>query len=139
MEGVDVYRTLLMTLFNDVHEARITDLHKMAQHYVDAQTAEDRSFAEQIEGMPDGISDEMSAQREEYRAQKSPESIVARDADILECLMQAKEYTAQGQTGAVLFAKNGDHLATESARKLWALMEETDVNAWWSRIGKFER
>ena len=139
MEGADVCRTLLMTLFNDIHEARITDLHKMAQHYVDAETAEDRSFADQIGGLPEGMRDEMSSMRSEYRAQESKESIVARDADILECLIQAKEYTEQGQTSAALFMKNAGHLETESARKLWALTEHTDINAWWSRIGTFGR
>ena len=139
MEGADVYRTLLMTLFNDIHEARITDLHKMAQQYVDAEAAEDKSFADQIGGLPDGMRDEMSAVRSEYRAQESKESIIARDADILECLIQAKEYTDQGQTGAALFMKNAGHLETESARKLWALARQTDINEWWSRIGTFGR
>jgi putative hydrolase of HD superfamily len=139
MERADVYRTLLMTLFNDIHETRITDLHKMAQHYVDAEAAEDRSFSDQIGGLPNGIRDELSATRNEYKAQESKESIVARDADILECLIQAKEYSEQGQTSAALFMKNAGHLQTNSARKLWALMESTDVNAWWSRIGTFER
>jgi putative hydrolase of HD superfamily len=139
MEGADVYRTLLMTLFNDVHEARITDVHKMAQHYVDQEAAEDRSFSDQIRGLPEGVRDELSTTRREYKLQESRESIVARDADILECLVQAKEYSEQGRTGAALFMKNADHLKTDSARKLWTLMERTDVNAWWSRIGSFGR
>jgi putative hydrolase of HD superfamily len=139
MEGVDVHRTLLMTLFNDAHETRISDLHKMAQHYVDAEAAEDRSFSDQISGLPEDIRNELADARDEYRAQESEESIVARDADILECLVQAKEYSEQGQTSAALFMKNGGHLKTESAQKLWALIEHTDVNEWWSRIGKFDR
>ena len=139
MESADVYRTLIMTLFNDMHETRTTDLHKMAQHYVDAGGAEDRSFSDQIGGLPKGIGDELSAVRGEYKAQESKESIVARDADILECLIQAKEYNEQGQTSAALFMKNAHHLKTASAKKLWALAERTDVNAWWSRIGTFER
>jgi putative hydrolase of HD superfamily len=111
----------------------------MAQHYVDAEAAEDQSFSDQTGGLPERIRDEMSAVRSEYRAQESKESIVARDADILECLIQAKEYNEQGQKGAALFLKNARHLKTDSARKLWALTETTDVNAWWSRIGTFER
>jgi putative hydrolase of HD superfamily len=139
MESADVYRTLLMTLFNDIHEARITDLHKMAQHYVDPVAAEDQSFSDQIGGLPEGISDELSAMRREYKLQESKESIVARDADILDCLVQAKEYSEHGSTSAALFMKNADHLKTDSARKLWALMEQTDVNTWWSRVGTFGR
>jgi len=139
MENVDVHRTLLMTLFNDIHETRITDLHKMAQHYVDAGAAEDRSFSDQIGGLPDGVRGELADARDEYRAQVSKESIVARDADILECLVQAKEYSEQGQTSAALFMKNANYLKTDSAQKLWALIESTDVNEWWSRIGTFGR
>lgn len=139
MEGADVHRTLLMTLFNDIHESRITDLHKMAQHYVDAEAAEQRSFRDQIEGLPGGVGGELSEVHAEYQAQRTRESVVARDADILECLIQAKEYSEQGWTGAALFMKNAGHLETESARKLWALAERTDINAWWSRVGRFDR
>ena len=139
MERVDVHRTLLMTLFNDLHEARITDLHRMAQHYMDAEAAEDRSFSDQIQGLPKTIRDELSGVRSEYKLQESRESIVARDADILECLIQAKEYSEQGNAGAALFLKNAEKLQTESARKLWALVERTDVNEWWSRIGTLGR
>jgi len=139
MEGADIYRTLLMTLFNDIHEARISDLHKMAQHYVDADAAEDRAFTDQIGGLPDSIRDELSSTRSEYTAQESKESSIARDADILECLVQAKEYAVQGNASASLFTRNADHLETDSARKLWALMEKTDVNEWWARVGKFKR
>lgn len=139
MEGADVHRTVIMTLFNDIHEARIGDLDKMAQHYLDFESAEDRSFSDQIEGLPKGIQDELRNVRNEYRAQTSKESIVARDADILECLVQAKEYSAQGKKGAALLMKNAGHLETDSARKLWALVEKTDVNGWWAGIGTFER
>ena len=51
-EGVSVERTVLMTLFNDIHESRITDLHKMAQRYIDAEPAEDASHTEQIDPLP---------------------------------------------------------------------------------------
>src|SRR5450631_77169 len=34
-EGVDPYKVVTQTLFNDIHEARINDLHKMGHHYID--------------------------------------------------------------------------------------------------------
>ena len=140
MEKVSVYRTLLMTLFNDIHEARITDLHKMAQRYIDAKPAEDASFDEQIELLPEGIHGELSDVREEYRAQMSEESIVARDSDILECLIQAKEYHEHGHKSASLFMEKApEYLKTDSAKKLWELARTMDVNEWWSRIGSFAR
>lgn len=140
MEKVSTHRVLLMTLFNDIHEARITDLHKMAQRYIDARTAEDASFEEQVGSLPDYILAELSEVREDYGAQESKESIVARDSDILECLIQAKEYVEQGHTGAALFMKKApEFLRTESAKTVWRLAQTMNVNEWWSRIGSFDR
>ncbi len=140
MENVSVYRVLLMTLFNDIHEARITDLHKMAQRYIDAEAAEDASFEHQMDPLPKVIKDEMTDIRGDYRQQDSPESIIARDCDILECLIQAKEYTEHGHKGAALFmTKAPKHLKTKSAKSLWQLAQSMDVNAWWARIGSFSR
>ena len=140
MEKVSVYRTLLMTLFGDIHEARITDLHKMAQKYIEAEPAEDASFEEQVAPLPGEISQELLDVREEYRGQESQESIVARDSDILECLIQAKEYHEHGHKSAALFMEKApEHLKTDSAKKLWQLALTMDVNEWWSRIGTFTR
>lgn len=140
MEHVSVYRVLLMTLFNDMHEARITDLHKMAQQYIDARTAEDASFEEQVASLPEDILRELSLMREDYGAQESKESIVARDSDILECLIQAKEYSQHGHASAALFmTKAPDYLRTDSAKKLWRLAQSMDVNEWWAGIGSFMR
>jgi putative hydrolase of HD superfamily len=140
MEKVSVHRVLLMTLFNDIHEARITDLHKMAQRYIDAQAAEDASFEEQLGSLPAGIREELSDVHDEYRSQESEESIVARDSDILECLIQAKEYCEHGHKSAALFMKQApEHLKTESAKTLWELAQTMDVNEWWSRLGSFAR
>jgi putative hydrolase of HD superfamily len=138
MENVSVERTVLMTLFNDMHESRITDLHKMAQRYIDALPAEDASHADQIDPLPEKVRGEMSGLREEYTAQRTPESVAARDSDILECLIQAKEYLAHGHASASLFMEKAPaHLKTASARKLWETAREMDVNEWWSRIGEF--
>ena len=90
--------------------------------------------------MPDGINREMTDVRGDYRAQESQESIVARDCDILECLIQAKEYVEHGHKSAALFmTKAPQHLKTESAKSLWQLAQTMDVNKWWARIGSFTR
>jgi len=93
LEKASVHKVILMTLLNDMSEARITDLHKMAQRYIDTEKAEDCSCMEQISGLPKILKGELTKIYQEYRKQKSKESIIARDADILECLIQAKEYT----------------------------------------------
>lgn len=140
MEKRPAYRVLLMMLFNDMHEARIGDLHKMAQRYIDAQGAEDKSFYEQISALPKNIKTELAAMRKEYNQQKTKESIIARDADILECLIQAKEYQEYGFSEAVKFMQKAPRfLKTKSARKLWQLAKKTDLNAWWFKLSQFKR
>jgi len=140
MEKVRPDRVLLMTLFNDSHEARITDLHKMAQRYFNIEKAEDDSFIEQVKPLPKKMREKLLAMRKEYRKQKSPESIIARDADILECLMQAKEYESSGYRHASQFMKKAPRfLRTESARKLWTQARKANPNNWWLKLSEFKR
>lgn len=140
MENVFSYKVLMMTLFNDLQEARINDLHKMAQRYVDYQKAEDKAFKEQISALPDSMRLELSSLHSEYRNQKTKESIISRDADILECLIQAKEYHLYGYKEATKFMKKApQHLKTKSAKRLWRLAKKMDLNVWWQRLSDFRR
>ena len=140
MEGVFPYKVLMMTVFNDMQEARINDSHKMAQRYIDAQTAEDTAFHEQISALPKLMRVELAALHKEYRKQRTQESIIARDADILECLIQAKEYHLHGFKEAVKFMKKApQHLKTQSARRLWKLAQGIDLNEWWEKLSDFKR
>jgi putative hydrolase of HD superfamily len=140
MEGVDMAKVLKMTLFNDLHEARITDLHKMAHKYIDVRDAEKKAFAGQIEKLDEKLKEDLESMRKEHDEQETPESLVARDADILECLIQAKEYVDLGFTNAEKFFKQApDHLKTESAKRLWEAAKDWDSSSWWEELGKFER
>ena len=140
MEGADPYQVLIMSIFGDLAEARITDLHKMAQRYVDARRAEDQAFKEQIKDLPKPIRDDLSKAAKSYRGQKSPESIIARDADILECLIQAKEYDEIGYKEAIKFTKKAPKfLKTKSAQKIWELARKNKLNDWWVKLSEFKR
>lgn len=139
-EGADPYKAVVMALFNDIAEARITDLHKIAQRYIEGEKAEDEAFSEQVEKLPDFCKKELIAIHGEYRAQKSRESKIARDADILECLIQAKEYCESGNTLTKKFMlKAPDYLVTESGRKLWEKAKAANLNDWWQSLGRFKR
>ena len=140
MENALADRVLLMTLFNDTHEARITDLHKMAQRYFDIEKAEDNSFKEQISSLPKRIREKLAGMRKEYKKQQSLESIIARDADILECLIQAKEYKELGYCNASQFMKKAPaFLKTKSAKRLWGWAKKTNLNNWWFKLSEFKR
>ena len=140
MEKVSPYKVLLMTLMGDLHEARINDLHKMAQRYVDFERAEDRALLEQIQDLPIAIKSEIVGLHKEYRIQRSKESVIARDADILECLIQAREYQEHGfKQAEKFFQKAPQHLKTKSARRLWKLAKTTPLNNWWQKLSEFRR
>jgi len=140
MEKVDSSKVLMMSLFNDLHEARINDLHKVAHRYINVRQAEKLAFKEQISDLDEDIKKELSDTRREYDAQKTKESIIARDADILECLIQAKEYVDAGFPAAEKFFKKApEYLHTKSARNLWLETKNWDSNSWWEKLGQFER
>jgi putative hydrolase of HD superfamily len=139
-EDVDPFKVVTMTLFNDIHEARINDLHKMGHYYIEFREAEKKAFADQIAGLEKRVKAHMQKLRDEYDQQGSKESIVARDADILECLIQAKEYMDNGYPVAkTFFNRAPDYLKTGTARKLWKQAQRWDSHDWWQNVVKFER
>ncbi len=140
LEGVDPYKTTVMALFNDIHEARINDLHKMGHYYIDFRTAEKKAFNDQVKDLDKKIKEELSAFRKAYDDQETKESLIARDADILECLLQAKEYMQDGHKKAKIFLNRApDFLKTKSAKKMWQSLKVWDSEEWWQKIVKFER
>lgn len=140
LENLDPYKVVVMALFNDIHESRINDLHKMGHYYIDFKGAEKKVFKDQIAGLNEKVRSSLEKMRTDYDSQKSKESIAARDADILECLLQAKEYYDRGHEGAKLFFKRAPgYLKTKSSRKMWATIEKWDSHLWWQNVVKFER
>ena len=140
LEEVDPYKTMTMALFNDIHEARINDLHKMGHYYIDFKDAEKKAFRDQMAPLNEKVKGELTSFRTDYDAQTSKEAIVARDADILECLIQAKEYLDEGHPKAKkFFQKAPDHLKTKSAQKLWVQIQDWDSGVWWEKVVKFDR
>lgn len=139
-EGADPYRVLAMTLFNDIHEARINDLHKMGHYYIDFKAAEKRVFQDQVALLPDKVKASLTDIRGDYDTQGTLEALVSRDADILECLVQAKEYEAHGHPVAHKFLKRAPgFLKTKTARELWESLQKWDPTVWWENVVKFER
>lgn len=140
MEKADPYRVLLMSLFNDIHEARINDLHKMGHRYINFKSAERKVHKEQLKLFPAFIRKEFSALRNDYDRQYSQEAIIARDADILECIIQAKEYLDFGFKQAKSFIEVGrKFLRTKSAKLIVNGMDSWDHKEWWLHLKKFKR
>lgn len=140
LEKADPYKVVVMALFNDIHESRINDLHKMGHYYIDFKDAEKRVFKDQIAGLAGNVASALKKMRDSYDKQNTKEGIIARDADILECLLQAKEYYDRGHEGAKLFFNRApDYLKSKSARGMWETIKEWDSHEWWKPVVKFER
>ncbi|RPJ05184.1 MAG: HD domain-containing protein, partial [Deltaproteobacteria bacterium] len=91
LEGVNPERTVLIALFHDVSESRTNDLHRITRRYVDWAGVDRRVVEEQSKRLPDEIGGRIRLLFLELEEEASPEARVARDADILECLIQARE------------------------------------------------
>lgn len=135
MEGVDPYPVVMMGLLNDLHEARINDLHKVGHRYIDFRAAEAKAAAEQTAGLPPAIRRELARWGKELHRQSTPESVVARDADLLECMIQGKEYSAQGYPKAIEWMKRPAHLLkSRSARRLYRRLISWRPDRWWEPL-----
>lgn len=135
LENVDTYKVIMMCLFHDIHESRTNDLHKIAQNYLNPEEAETKVSKEQLEPLTGPVGEELGGVLDELVNLESRESIVARDADILECAMQAREYQVQGYDAAVDWIERAKYrLRTESSKKLLSIIEHSDPNEWWKKL-----
>jgi putative hydrolase of HD superfamily len=135
--GADSGKVVLMCLMNDLHEARINDLHKVGQAYIDFPAAETKACLDQAASIPEG--DELKKLHLEFQAGESREARLARDADKLECAFQAREYVAAGHPGCHdWFENTGNLLRTAVARELFAALAKADPNAWFRDLPRKE-
>lgn len=129
MEGADAGRVMEMCAFHDVAEVRIGDLDSMMKRYHNKAEAESAALHDQIAKLP--MKDEIAAFSEEFEKQGTHEAIVARDADLLEMMFQAKEYAESGYKGCLSWIEHAaPRLRTESAKKLLAAMRTTPSTDW---------
>jgi len=134
LEGADAEKAAAMSIFHDVPEARLTDLHKVAQRYFDSEKAEALAQKEQAEGLPQEIGSELKSMFSEFNAQKTNEAIIAKDADLLEVALQGKEYHDNGcKKCREWFERAGKELKTASAKKIFKEAMKSD-GVWWKGL-----
>lgn len=135
LENVDPYKVAVMCLFHDVQEARINDLHRVGQRYLDSGAAEKKAFKEQIASLGDELGGELKPLLELFGNKDNIEGTIAKDADILECALQAREYQHEGFVGADDWLKNArGTLSSKSAKKLLKQIETADPDEWWKLL-----
>ncbi|MGC5009362.1 HD domain-containing protein [Streptosporangium sp. DT93] len=95
LEGGDPERAAFMSLFHDTQESRVSDVHHLGRLYLKA-TPNEEVTADQVRDVPPVVAEMVRGAVGEYEEKTSLEAICARDADKLECLIQAIEYREQG-------------------------------------------
>src|SRR5262245_24507153 len=95
-EGGDPARAALLGIWHDSQETRTGDMPHTARPYLTAQPNETIT-ADQVSALPPAAAQAVAGAVAEYEARETIEAICARDADKLECLIQAIEY---GEIGA---------------------------------------
>jgi len=118
MEGADPQRAAFLALWHDSQETRTTDLPHLTKNYVSA-AANEQVTRDQVAPLPPPVAGMISAAVAEYEAAETPEARCARDADKLECLLQAREYQEQGHANVQPWIDSSlAALTTTSAKQL---------------------
>ena len=118
MERADPQRAAFQALWHDSQETRTTDIPHLARNYVSTASNEEVT-QEQVAPLSSAVAGMISAAVTEYEAARTPEARCARDADKLDCLLQAREYQDQGHANVQAWIDSSlAALTTASAREL---------------------
>lgn len=97
-EGADPARASFLALWHDVQETRTGGIPHTAKPYLSG--ADTMAITkDQVAALPSSAAAPIMEAVAEYEAQDSAEARCARDADKLECLVQAVEYRSAGNQG----------------------------------------
>ena len=135
LEGADPQKTAMICLFHDMGEARINDFHRVSKRYIEIGDREQKAFEEQAERLPPEIAEQVVALMHDYERNTSLEAHIAHDADALECLIQAREYQAQGHSAVQDWITNCyASLTTQSAKNIAEACLKVEPSAWWQGL-----
>ena len=127
-QSIDVNKLIKMCLFHDLPEARTGDLNYVNKKYVVAD--EQKAVSDLTKTLPFG--GELRDIINEYEEGRTPEALLAKDADQLEMILALKEYKDIGNRYAEEWlAFSLKRLRTEAAKELARVILETDSSLWW--------
>jgi putative hydrolase of HD superfamily len=143
-EGADPYRAASLGLFHDLPEARIGDAHAVVKRYwKNLSEDEARARDEQNACLPEGRSRSLIEELgSEWSAGRTAEARAARDADYLECAIQALEYFWQEKSVAREWVdSNVRRLKTRTGKRLGKALKRVfakgkweELRTWWKLI-----
>jgi putative hydrolase of HD superfamily len=133
MEGLqNPHEAVTIALFHDIGETRIGDLHKVAARY--GELDETRAVEEQCSTLGE-MGSEILEMWKRVESRSTQSGTVAKDADLVELAITAKEYIEIGHQGAQEWIDNAaPRVRTESAKKLLAAIPHSNSKAWWKGL-----
>lgn len=134
MEGCNADRAAALALFHDVPEVRTGDVPSTGKRFM-SSPADQNIIAVQTSGMPADVAGPIRDLISEFAVKETPEARCAKDADKIECLLQAREYIAQGHSLAQPWVDTMvTAVQTESGKRLVESALRVPVDAWWRDI-----
>lgn len=135
LEGADPEKVVSMALFHDMAETRTNDAHRIVRRYVDWENVDKKAVGDQSRRLPDNIGKRITSLISEFEKAASLDARIVRDADLLECLVQAREYQTLGYNDVGDWIFNAQAaLKTESAKKIAAECLKTEPKEWWQGL-----
>lgn len=132
-EGADPARAAFLAIWHDSQETRTGDIPHTAKPYL-TRINNEAVTADQVARMPEAARKTVQEAVAEYETQATPESLCAKDADKLECLIQAVEYRAAGYSNVQGWIDSSRAaLRTESAQRIAAAALAMCALAWRDR------
>ncbi len=139
MEGKgDENKIIKMALVHDVAETRVSDLSYVQKVYVKAD--EEKAADDMFDGT---IVNDYRKILHEYEERDSIEAKIVKDADNLDVDLELKEIEEMGSKLPQKWTPNNRRLVrdqklyTESAKKLWDLIQESDPSNWHRNMNKW--
>jgi putative hydrolases of HD superfamily len=137
-EDADLYKVTMMCLLHDFGESRSNDHNWVNKRYT--KILDKEIVEEQLGTLPFTDLKEIA---EEYEIRESKESIIAKDADILDQVLLLKEYEWQGNKEASIWLHGKDkdlpyrqlkNLKLDSSRELGKAIYDRNPSDWWKGL-----
>ncbi|MGH3860291.1 HD domain-containing protein [Actinokineospora sp.] len=134
-EGADPARAAFLGLWHDSQETRTGDIPHTAKPYLAGRIDNRAITADQTARMPDTAAKTVREAVDEYESQDTAEAHCAKDADKLECLIQAVEYRAAGHQNVQSWIDSSRAgLRTDAARRIADAALRTSPLTWRGHI-----
>ncbi len=131
------FEVVTMLVFHDAGECRTGDIHKVANRYVTSN--EKLAIEEQTETLPLQMKETLRRLWNEMHDKSTTAGVIAKDADILELALTAKEFQESGYNTTDWLNNIPKRINTLSANQLFEEILQTSPLDWWKKLKCFNK